>query len=429
MILYAGKIYESSLQDALLDRLSDDLDRVLSMKTLLPQTVISAVSKLGEEIASGKYDKELDEIKIEQPERIKFLCAKMLARENLEYKLNIELKSTEAPEPPEGLSKISSKRMPLGVIFHIAAGNMDGLPAFSLAEGLLSGNVNILKLPSADNGLSLKLISRLIELEPELSDFVYVFDTPSSDIRAMQKMAQLADGISVWGGDPAISAVRTLAPTGAKLIEWGQKLGFCYISGYTDKTGELSALAEHIAKTRQLLCSSCQTIFLDAEDENELKSFCKEFLPLLEKAVERHKSPILGERAYGSLISCTELLEDIIGNKAQSEFRGKGCRLIIRLDSELELSPMMCGVLVKRLPKDKILKELRKSKGYLQTAGLICSPEKRNELCDILSRCGVTRITSAGNMSEYFSGEAHDGEYPMSRYTRIVNIENLAAGH
>ena len=42
---------------------------------------------------------------------------------------------------------------PLGVLLHIAAGNADGLPAFSVAEGLATGNINILKLPQADNGL------------------------------------------------------------------------------------------------------------------------------------------------------------------------------------------------------------------------------------------------------------------------------------
>lgn len=91
----------------------------------------------------------------------------------------------------------------------------------------------------------------------------------------------MADGIVVWGGDAAISAVRQFAPVGCKLIEWGHKLGFAYISGYEDKEKELTALAEHIISTRQLLCSSCQTIFLDTNSQEELHAFCEEFLPYL----------------------------------------------------------------------------------------------------------------------------------------------------
>lgn len=56
-------------------------------------------------------------------------------------------------------------------------------------------------------------------------------------------------------------------------------------------------------------------------------------------------------------------------------------------------------------------------------AGLICSPEKRAALTDSLIRCGVARITRAGSMSELFSGEAHDGDYPLRRYVRVVNVE------
>ena len=84
---------------------------------------------------------------------------------------------------------------------------------------------------------------------------------------------------------------------------------------------------------------------------------------------------------------------------------------------------MYGNCLVKPLPKQNVMTELRKNKGVLQTAGLICTPEKRRELTELLIRCGVTRITTAGNMSESFSGEAHDGDYALQRYTRIVNIE------
>ena len=59
---------------------------------------------------------------------------------------------------------------------------------------------------------------------------------------------------------------------------------------------------------------------------------------------------------------------------------------------------------VKRLPKENIISTLRRKKGYLQTAGLICPAGKREELTGLLARAGVVRITGAGNMSEDFCG-------------------------
>ena len=80
--------------------------------------------------------------------------------------------------------------------------------------------------------------------------------------------------------------------------------------------------------------------------------------------------------------------------------------------------------LVKPLPQKALLPTLRRAKGTLQTAGLICLPDRRDGLTDLLARAGIDRIMRAGHMSITFCGEAHDGEYPLRRYMRVVNIED-----
>ncbi|MGN0649887.1 MAG: acyl-CoA reductase [Oscillospiraceae bacterium] len=427
MILYGGKIYESSEQDRLLNALEQRIPIILAQESLCPDTVIRAAESLARDIDNGVFDEELSAAAEIAPIDIKAQAALLLSRESLEYKLKTELCGEPADyrtAPPAGFAPIRKKAMPLGVVFHIAAGNMDGLPAYTLAEGLLAGNINILKLPQADNGISLKIISKLIEYEPQLADFIYVFDTPSADIRAMQRMADLADGICVWGGDEAVSAVRALAPTGAKLIEWGHKLGFCYISGYESKERELTALAEHLAVTRGMLCSSCQTIFIDTNSLTQAEEFCAEFLPYMERAFMAHAPTDIGTRARNTLIGLTERLEGWLNESpADSEYIAKCCRIVLKSDSALELAPLSGSVLVKPLAHNRLCEELRRSKGYLQTAGLICAPSERSRLTELLMRCGVTRITHAGNMSAYFCGESHDGQYPLRRFMRTVDIE------
>lgn len=427
MILYGGKIYESSEQDRLLDELAERIPGILAQKSLCADTVIRAAESLARDISAGVFDEELSAAAKIAPMDLKSQAALLLSRASLEYKLKTELGGEPADyhtAPPAGFAPLRKKAMPLGVIFHIAAGNMDGLPAYTLAEGLLAGNINILKLPQADNGISVKIISKLIEYEPQLADFIYVFDTPSADIRAMQRMADLADGICVWGGDEAISAVRALAPTGARLIEWGHRLGFCYISGYECKERELSALADHLALTRGMLCSSCQTIFLDTDDIAAAERFCAEFLPYMERAFKLHAPSDIGSRARNTLIGLTERLEGFLSDAPNAgEFIGSGCRIILKTDSALELAPLSGSVIVKPLLRERICETLRQSKGYLQTAGLICAPAQREMLTGLLARCGVTRITRAGNMSAYFCGEAHDGQYPLRRFMRVVDIE------
>ena len=269
---------------------------------------------------------------------------------------------------------------------------------------------------------------QLIEYRPELKDYIYVFDTASTDIQGMRKMAELSNAISVWGSDMAIEAVRGLAPTGVKIIEWGQKLGFCYISRLdevADSDAELAGLAKHIATTKQLLCSSCQVIYLDTEDAGELKVFAQRFLPILENAAGENATTEIGIRARDTLNSYTRRLKGYLGNEEKNDnvIRGRGVSLILANDSTLELSPMMCNVLIKPLPRGKITKMLYESRYHLQTAGLICPKEDREQLADTFIRGGLIRVTKGADMSDYFPGECHDGEYALSRYVRVVNIE------
>lgn len=426
MILFDGKIYPSSEQDRLLSQLEDEINNTLLNCRPDRERVISASDRLSKRIAAGEFDELINNFDFENKEEYIKTASEVMRRESIEFRINTELSGIIDGEiiPPYGVKKAKICIEPLGVLFHIAAGNVDGLPAFSVLEGLLTGNINILKLPQADNGITVEIFRRLMEEEPLLRRYVYVFDTPSTDITAMEKMAHMADGIAVWGGDGAVKAVRMLAPAGAKLIEWGHKLSFAYISGYSDKTAELPALAKHIIDTRQLFCSSCQTIFLDTDSMEEAEQFCTEFLPYLEAAAEHNPVTDTGALAEMTLRKYNEELENALdGGRKKHIFQGRRTSLALCEDSTLELSYMYGNCLVKRLTADKLLNELRRAKEYLQTAGLICSSEKREALCDILIRGGVNRVMTAGNMSVSFCGEAHDGEYPLRRYTRIVNIE------
>ena len=105
---------------------------------------------------------------------------------------------------------------------------------------------------------------------------------------------------------------------------------------------------------------------------------------LLEKAAA--KRPGLGAGAPASLSGHTALLERVVDGTAEGEalFRGKGCSIILRPGRELELSPMEGNVLVKCLPQGDLLPALRRQKGRLQTAGLICAPGKREQLTALL---------------------------------------------
>ena len=422
MILYRGELCEDRELPRLLERLEADCLETIAGQSIDRETVVAACDALARRAEAGDYDSVLQPFLAAfsiDPARFREALF-LFKREALSYKLAVELGPEDLPDlTPPGRAPIRRRRMPLGVLFHMAAGNVDGLPAYSVVEGLLAGNVNILKLPAQDRGASLLLLRELVRLEPRLRDFVYVFDVPSTDLQSLERFAKIADAVVVWGGDEAVRAARTLAGPDTALICWGHKLSFAYaVPPVSD--GDLEALADHICATGQLLCSSCQGIFLDTGDMGEVYALAERLFPILQAAARRHPpaDPALRARATLELYA-RELEADSGGRRI---CRGGGVSVTAAPDSRLELGLLAWNCWVKPLPRDQIVPRLKPRKGCLQTAGLLCPEGEREALSALLARAGVVRVTGPGDMSRTVPGEAHDGTYPLAAYTRVVEV-------
>lgn len=419
MIFAAGELLPQEKLPALLDALENRLNETLAGPPLKQEVVLSALEDLGRALEEGELDplllqyappgarQELEEVKW------------MLRRETLERRLELELgemrPGTQLPRP-FGWTLVN----PLGVLLHVTAGNQLGLPLFSAAEGLLTGNLNLVKLPRRDGGLSIAALKVLTHREPRLAPYLYAFEVSSGDTPTLKKLATLADGIVTWGGDGAIAGLRQMAPPGCRLVEWGHRLSFAYLTKWRGQEAVLSALARHIVRTGGLLCSSCQVIYLDTDSLEEGAAFCEAFAPLLEEAA---KARSRDQAAQAALNTQTYRLERWADGAQDRAWFGPGCSLTLGRDRELELSPLYGNVRVKCLPRRELLPTLRRQKGRLQTAGLLCGREERRELTQQLARAGVTKIIPAGELSRTLPEENHDGEYPLRRYLRLVDVE------
>ncbi len=419
MILYKGKVFEDFKQKELINTLKDDCYETISKaEKITPDDVIHACDVLAKKVRKGDFNHiihpllESLDIPIVQFEQY----ITMFEKEAIEKKCKIEL-----GEDFKNLSDLdennSRKIYPLGILFHIAAGNVDALPAYSVVEGLLAGNVNILKLPSGDNGLSIKLLFELIQIEPKIKEYIYVFDVPSTEVETLKIFANLADGIVVWGGDFAVDAARKMASVNTKIIAWGHKLSFAYAT--LDASDEdLIGLSHHICKTNQILCSSCQGIFLDSNSREELDRFANRVFNIFQDINKQYKPVSIGMRGKNSINIYNQKLEQHQNKK--TIFNASGISVITSDDHELELSMLFRNIWVKNLPRDEIVKVLKPHKNHLQTVGLMTNKADQVFLSDKLAQAGIVRITKAEDMSRVLVGESHDGTYALREYTRIV---------
>lgn len=421
MILYKGEVYGDEKQVALIQTLRDDCYHTISeTQRIMTNDVIKACDQLAKKVRTGDFNHIiyplLEGLDIPLSQFKEYL--KMFESDAIKQKCKTELGNDY--QNLQDLDEHNQREIfPLGILFHIAAGNVDALPAYSVIEGLLAGNVNILKLPSGDNGLSIMLLRELIKIEPKLKEYIYVFDVPSTEIETLKIFADIADAIVVWGGDFAVSAARKMASITTKIIAWGHKLSFAYATLEVSDE-DLNGLAKHICMTNQVLCSACQGIYVDCESRDELDLFAARFFEIFKKVNQKFKPVSIGMRGKNSINIYNEKLEQ---HKTQKNiYNGDGVSVMTSNDQELELSMLFRNIWVKRLERKDIVKVLKPHKNHLQTAGLMCSENDKAILKIKLSQAGVTRVTKGEEMSRVLVGESHDGTYALREYTRIVEL-------
>ena len=432
MNLIGGKYvnYQDSLE--ILNHLDERIGQTLMGEPLPIRMIIDACDRLAEKINEAEHLPLLMSLGMteEKAKRELVDVKMMMSKTYLEHRVAMEFdtdisKDILSPNrfiPYDIQQPVKQAWYPLGVLLHIAAGNIDALPVFSVIEGLLSGNINILKLPGSDDGLSIKLLIELIEIEPRLIDYIYVFDYPSERIDLIEKMAECADAVVIWGGEAAVAAVRKLVKPNVKLIEWGHKVSFAYVSGNVlidnpETDAALKGIAYNMCDTEQLFCNACQGIYVDTEDFEAVISFAKRFSGILQKCsdeMQRNLSPFT--IAQKTLEIETELLENKL------VFKSASTSVIARKNPDLELSYMFRNCWVKPLPRTKLFHTLRPNKNYLQTAALLCDEEARLTLENLMFRAGLVTITDGAHMSKGYCGMPHDGEMPLRRYMKKVTV-------
>jgi len=113
----------------------------------------------------------------------------------------------------KGYSASSNIRIGRGIIFHITPGNVPVNFAYSLFVGLITGNINIVKVPSK-NFEQVDIILRSINEVLNTKDYKSIFSNRlfivkyDRDNDATSYFSNLCDVRIIWGGDNTIKEIR-----------------------------------------------------------------------------------------------------------------------------------------------------------------------------------------------------------------------------
>lgn len=164
-----------------------------------------------------------------------------------------------------------------GLVFHIAPGNVALSFAYSLATGLLTGNTNIIRLPSRrfeQADMFCKALREVLENEPELAERICLVKYPHDKDITDELSAKCHTRI-IWGGDNTVNTIRqSPIPPRATEITFANRFSVClinadrYLSDYDPKkTAHEFYIDTYL--TDQNACSSPRIVFWYGERVEE----------------------------------------------------------------------------------------------------------------------------------------------------------------
>ena len=204
-------------------------------------------------------------------------------------------------------------RLGRGLIFHICPSNVPTNFIYSFFFGLLSGNSNIVKVPSkafSEKNIILSTINKLFKKKKYLglknSNFFIKYD---EKIENTQKISSICDGRVIWGGDKTINEVRKIwMPERAIELTFADRysLSILNLNKFKKiKNHEIKLIAKKFFydsyMMNQSACNSPHFVFWVGKKNNNLQQkFWKELNYIAEQKFILDESMVLNK--YSNLI-------------------------------------------------------------------------------------------------------------------------------
>ncbi len=319
---------------------------------------------------------------------------------------------------------------PLGFLVQFLAANSPSLAVLSAFEGLLTGNINFIKLSKSSSDFTILFFEEFFR-DPVAKcwqQLLIIAKISSSEKTLLQSILDEADGVVAWGGEESLIEIRKMTPARARLIEWGHRISFSYL---TQKKLTDANLAELIATDvflfDQQACSSPQCVFIEDASFEQLEEFAQVLKLAFEKRAKLQKlnMPEGLESAEISRVVLVNETESALSRNFTKVIEDPDRKWRILIDSRpgLRASPLYRSIWLKPIKRQQLLSHLRPLSQYLQTAGLSCERNELFELMQILFKAGVTRIRPLGEMLDSYAGEPHDGVSALTRYMKKVSLQ------
>lgn len=355
--------------------------------------------------------------------------------ENIIKRLNIDLEDINYIDEFTYHPKFQGfiKAVPQGITAHISAGNVFVGAIDTLVQGIITKNINILKMSSFDPIFPLLYAQLVKESDPDGVVYPYFTLVPfrGGDKSIEKVLKQESDLLIVYGGKDAVESYRTDRGLFTKQVEYGPKYSCMYLDADTLKTNDLELIARETAKDftmwEQSACSSPHSIFINDRD------LAIEFAYKLKEQFEIKKRefpfPEINNDEKMEITRVRELarVDQALGNSELiiPAVDDQSWTIVIEYTPNFKISCQHRTAFVIVVDDFNQVYEALSGYGkYIQSIGLLADNSKLFEYSSKLTQLGADRITEIGKMSQRKHGTPHDGTRGLAEFVKWVSIGN-----
>lgn len=336
-----------------------------------------------------------------------------------------ELLDGFAPRVTGGLTHAEGAAL----LTHVWAGNVPGLPLWSLVCGLLVKAGNLGKVSAGEPVLASVFARTLARLHPVLGQALAVVWWDRQDHTLSQTAWSASEVVLAFGGDAALADLQRHMPPGVRFLPHGHKISFGAVGREAlsaSRAPRIARLAaEDVVRHEQQGCYSPQVVYVERGAQVSPQEFAHRLAAELGQLSTRfaRPQPDLAEAAQ------------IAQWRSRQEWAGEGVELIGQPTQDwsvafhaqalaLEPGPLhRCVQVVALETLEDLPPLLAARRRHLQTVGLAVAPERVQALSLQLAACGVTRVCALGHMPLPAPGWHNDGRPNLLDLVNLVDIE------
>ena len=318
------------------------------------------------------------------------------------------------------------------VMVHIWAGNVPGLPLWSLIAGLLVKAGSIGKVASAEPLFAGWFARVLGEIDPRLADCLAVVWWKGGDEAPERALLRQADLVLAYGGVNALEQIRNRVPATTRFLGFGHKISFGMIAREAldpRKVWGIAHRAAHdVVRYDQQGCYSPQVFFVERGGRTSPREFSQYLAH--ELAAFEHKFPRrrLSFNESGNVAAWrnAEETKSLTQVDRQIWHDAAGAWSVVHVEEPEGLAPSGLNRTIRVVAVDALadaIPRLAPFRAYLQTVGLAAPPQDLYRIGALLGDAGVTRICALGDMTAPEAGWHHDGRFNLLDLITMVGID------